>query len=214
MSGVPANNPIDAGNAAGVHPGRLGLEALFSTRFEMVRLRLLRSLLAAPITLAVLVAAPRVFADLLPPTSCDVGATAGQSCTTAGPSADEDGVCQTETCSSVNHLEDGGFGPPNTYSCLLCELVDAGPAEDAAPPPNDAGPPPPDAGPATPDAGPSPVPADAGTDAGGSATTELASSSSCAVANAGAGQHGPSSFFGLGAIGLVVSALSRRRRAK
>ena len=179
----------------------------------MVRLRLLRSLLAAPLTLAVVVAAPRAFADVLPPTSCDVGATAGQTCTTAGPNSDEDGVCETETCSSINYLGDGGFGPPKTYSCLLCDLVDAGPApDDAGPPPGDAGPSP-DAGPVIPDAGPAPVPTDAGTDAG-TATTELASSSSCAVANVGAGPHGASWFFGLGAIGLVVSASSRRRRAK
>jgi hypothetical protein len=175
---------------------------------------LLRSLLAAPFALAVVVGAPRASADVLPPTACSGGATAGQTCTTAGPDSDEDGVCQTETCSSLNHLEDGGFGPPNTYPCLLCEIVDAGPApEDAGPPPSDAGPSPADAGPVISDAGPAPAPTDAGTDAGTAATTELASSSSCTVARVGAGPRAASWFFGLGAIGLVVSALSRRRRA-
>jgi MYXO-CTERM domain-containing protein len=175
----------------------------------MVRLRLLRALLATPIAVGALVVAPPALADALPPTACDANAKEGDSCTTAG-NGDEDGVCETETCSHINYLPDGGFGPPVSYSCLLCELVDAG-SPDAAPPPDDAGPPPThDAGPPPVDAGPGPTTTDAGT--ASTATTQLASSSNCSVAQVGTGPQGSSWLFGLGTIGLVVSALSRRRR--
>jgi MYXO-CTERM domain-containing protein len=179
----------------------------------MVRLRLLRALLAAPISLAAVVFAPRALADVLPPTACDSNAKEGQSCTTAGSGGDEDGVCETETCSSINHLPDGGFGPPNSYPCLLCVVVDAGPAPaDAAPPSTDAAPPVTDAEPPSPDAAP------ANTEGGADPCVcppdgaRLASTSNCAVAFVGAGPQGASWFFGLGAVGLVVAGLSRRRR--
>jgi MYXO-CTERM domain-containing protein len=177
----------------------------------MVRLRLLRTLLAAPVSLAVLGFAPRALADALPPTACDSNATEGQSCTTAG-NGDEDGVCETETCGHISYLPDGGFGPPISYPCLLCELVDAGAdAADAEPPPADAAPSASDAAPPPPDAGP--VDTDGGTDPGGE-THHIESSSNCSVGFVGAGPQGASWLFGLGAVGLVVSALSRRRRER
>ena len=174
-----------------------------------ISIRPLRTLVAVPVALAAIAFAPRAFADVLPPTACDTaGATAGQSCTTAGDGT-EDGVCVSTTCGSAGHpLPDGGFSQGGTYPCLLCELVDAGPAVDSGPPSLDAGPTPaPDAGPVPVDAGPE------ATDAGAPAT-RLVSSSSCSVAVAGAGAGGGLALFGLGALGLAVTARSRGRNRR
>jgi len=87
--------------------------------------------LAVPALLATLAVVPLARADALPPTACEAtGAAAGDSCTTAGPNADEDGVCAQETCSSAgNPFADAA---PSSYPCLLCELPDAGSAKDAS----------------------------------------------------------------------------------
>jgi len=194
----------------------------------MIRLRS-RQLMASVAVLfaaAALTSSPAARADIAAPEYCSPGDSVGEICSTAGPDFDEDGTCQMVAC------DDGG-------PCgLLCELApdggpitnppDAGPvgSDDAGPPPDDAGPthpPSDDAGPTAPppghdagttttlppgyDAG---VTTDAGTNANGASS--LASESSCSTIGAGVGGQAGGGFFALGALGLLVSAASRRRR--
>jgi hypothetical protein len=182
----------------------------------MIRIRSKTPTIASLVTFAALTFAPSAFADALPPNDCGSNATVGSACTSAGPSFDQDGTCQNETCTGSVHLPDGGF-QTNSYPCILCELsdggaadsgpsTDSGPSADSGPPDTDAGA---DAGPPpAPDAGPSTN--DAGSDAGPEAN-RLASSSGCSVAIAGA-PLGASYLFALGAVGAVVTTLARRRR--
>jgi hypothetical protein len=171
--------------------------------------------LSLPLVLAALTFAPSAFADVLPNSACGPTAKAGQTCTTAGDGT-EDGICVSSTCTSGggNPLDDASTH--GTYPCLLCELVDASaPSSDAGT--SDAGPEPGDAGPKpSEDAGPTPVDDDGGAQAadGGSSPNHLASTSSCTVAIPGAGgAEGAAWAFGLSAIGLVIAAVSRRRRS-
>ncbi len=80
----------------------------------MIRFRLARLVLLATLLAAVLIANV-VHADALPPGACT---RAGETCGTAGPGFDEQGVCLEDTC--FNPFKDA------SVDCLMCKLADAG----------------------------------------------------------------------------------------
>jgi MYXO-CTERM domain-containing protein len=64
-------------------------------------------------------------ADALPEDACSSSATVGQTCSNAGPSFDQAGVCANETCTSTHPSGDGGFST-TTSPCVLCESTSSG----------------------------------------------------------------------------------------
>jgi hypothetical protein len=196
----------------------------------MIRLRSV-SLYAVPVFLATLGFAPLARADVPPPDECtgSVGAT----CSNAGPSNDQDGICTNETCTHSTPNGDGGV-TTSTYACVLCELSDCGsmPVGETCQKPSGeceeqvctdkkwgcpegdtAVPVVPGSCKGATDAGPvhdaSPE-RDATTHEDGGSTT-LNGSSGCSAAPLEAG-NGSTCLFGFSALGFVVAAVTRRRR--
>lgn len=119
----------------------------------------------------------------LPKNHCPVESL-NQKCSNAGPSLNEPGLCLIGPCD-------------NGSSCSYCQVPDGGlPTTADATTTKDAGKPKTDA---------------AKTDAG-STGNDLTSSSSCSASPVGTGGGNASLFFGLGALGLAVSAARRRRQ--
>jgi hypothetical protein len=86
---------------------------------KSIATRLAPSFAAAALTFFAMSGSAR--ADALPPDSCASVSDVGQTCTNAGPSYDQAGVCVSETCHSASP-PDGG----SDYPCALCEVSDAG----------------------------------------------------------------------------------------
>ncbi len=77
-------------------------------------------LFSGAVTLLAWLAVPGVArADIAPPDSC-TGA-AGVACNNAGPSANQPGVCTTQTCSKVDPN-----GQPIEYDCVMCVAPGSG----------------------------------------------------------------------------------------
>jgi hypothetical protein len=98
----------------------------------MPRPRSRSSILIVPSCLAALLAthalSTAAFADVPPPQECPDNSSAGQSCTTAGPNADLDGVCVSTNCAEppLPNLPDSGA---RVSPCVLCMA----PGSDAGP---------------------------------------------------------------------------------
>jgi hypothetical protein len=178
----------------------------------MIRLRSNASIFAAPAVLAALLFAAPARADVPPPNECDGGEMAGSSCSTAGPDNDQDGVCVSTTCSSVHPDADGGLEDA-AYPCVLCMLPDAGTkpvcgngtcdmGETCSSCPKDCCP--------VEDAGHSTTP-DASKPAKDAGNDNTLASSSGGCSTSGSTSHEGAWFLGLGAVGVALSALSRRR---
>ena len=192
----------------------------------MPRVRLRSYVFALSATfLGVFTSAPAL-ADTPPPTEC-TDAPAGQSCTSAGPNADQDGVCVQATCVDYPPTIDGG----RISSCEICLIpgYDAGsgmlnaceqfsgvcvplgpnncpngqvlPMECGLSADTECCFTPPGPAPEQ-DAGPSPD---------GGSPQSLKSSSGCSVPPGGS--SGELWVFGLGAVGLAASLMALRRRS-
>ena len=74
------------------------------------------------------IAARVALADALPLQDCE-GMNPGDPCMNAGSTADQNGICRSTKCTSVDYNCEAGVSAPcgtTTMTCMQCELPDAG----------------------------------------------------------------------------------------
>jgi hypothetical protein len=162
----------------------------------MNRLRSFQTLVALPALLVTLGFSPLAHADvaidanaMAPPDVCADSAKAGDSCTVAGPNSNEDGVCVKEVCpgeSNANECSDFS----GTY--IICEPPVA---------PTDGGKPTKDGG-----------TEEGGKSGDGGDMTFNSSGGGCSTSGGVGGGGSAWFFFGVGAMGILASSVSRRRK--